>query len=79
MNRVIYFIYGAGDNPQPLDLGTVVYARVFTGEYSYKDYKWDTTDEAWVDSDYLGYLTTTGSPDLDNVDPDDLPALITKF
>ena len=76
---MIYFVYGAGENPQPLDIGTALYARVYSTRFSYKDYKWSTADEAWLDSDYLSYLTVTGSPDLDNVPEDALPEIVTKF
>lgn len=75
--KVIYFVYGAGERLKPLAPGTALYARVFTSEFSFKDYKWNQGE--WVDSDYLGYLTVTGSPDLDNVTPDALPAEVTKF
>jgi hypothetical protein len=79
VNRVLYFIYSAAVGAKPLDEGSALYARVFRTEYSFKDYKWDRDANEWVASDYLGYLTATGSPDLENVAEENLPDQITKF
>lgn len=79
MNKVLYFIYSAAVGAQPLDEGSALYARVFRNQYSFKDYKWDTNANEWVTSDYLGYLTTSGSPDLENVAEENLPDQIIKF
>lgn len=79
MEKVLYFIYSAAVGAMPLDEGSALYARVFRSEYSFKDYKWDTDSNEWISSDYLGFLTTIGSPDLDNVAEDDLPDQITRF
>ncbi len=77
--RVIYFVYGSADRPQPLDPGTALYARVYEGQYLYNDYRWDTETDSWESNDYLGYLMVTGDPNLDNVAEADLPAVVTKF
>lgn len=78
--QVIYFTYSTQDVTPPIGApGMALYARTIGDDYMTNDYKWDFTQEQWVTSDYLGYLATTGSPDLDNLDPADLPDTITKL
>lgn len=78
--RVIYFTYSTQDVTPAIGApGMALYARTIGDDFFTNDYKWDFAQEQWIESDYLGYLTQSGSPDLSNVDPQDLPEAITRL
>jgi hypothetical protein len=78
--RVIYFLHNPNNEPAaPLDRGTALFGRVIKDNGGVVDYLWNVIDQVWVENETLIYYTAAGSPDLDNVNEADLPAVVTPL